>query len=109
MTIAYEVKDQYIVSAVGYGSSELFLVDMIRERLDRMNLERKYYNRFVPLELRIDKISALVEILDSEFSPLGVERYTAEDRGYPTSVDLLKHYPNFTSADFIAKYINRGE
>jgi len=105
LRIKFEVLDKYLFSKLGKGSQDVFLIDEIRKRLEKINRERMYCNRYLPLQSRIEKIVADLHIIDENYEYRGNHSYIVEDRGYPPeSVAIVDVYPEFTSDQFQAKY-----
>ncbi len=65
-------------------ASGILLVDYIRERLEKCELERRYCNRFLAGLVSYDRISVTLDVTDDgdTVEKLG---FYLEDRGYPTS------------------------
>lgn len=88
LTLAYKVKIEDTAHPWGCATSgektEAYLIDEILERLEKMDQERRYCNRFSREIYTIDSIRAAIEIVDSDVEV--VENIAVPelcDTGYP--------------------------
>jgi hypothetical protein len=76
--------------------TDVFLIDEIFERLDKMFLERRYCVRFMRSICNVERIRADIKIHDEDHSTV-FEFAVDEEEGYPTSALTLSHkYTSFT-------------
>lgn len=69
--------------AIGKDGSKTLLIDYIRERLEKSELERRYCNRFLADLINYDRIRVKLEIT-SDHDVVETLGFYLEDRGYPT-------------------------
>lgn len=68
------------------GDEDIFLLDEIYCRTTKTFLECMYYNRFVPVEVRLATVSVIISFNDEKtcqefYKPI---QYRIEEKGYPT-------------------------
>lgn len=68
------------------GDEDIYLLDEIYCRTTKTFLECMYYNRFVPVEVRLATVSVIISFYDEEtyqefYQPI---QYRIEEKGYPT-------------------------
>lgn len=68
------------------GDKDIYLLDEIYCRTTKTFLECMYYNRFVPSEVRLTKISVIISFNDEESYQEFYKsiKYRIEEKGYPT-------------------------
>ena len=68
------------------GDKEIYLLDEIYSRTAKTFLECMYYNRFVPVEVRLTTVNVIISFYDEktyqEFYPS--IKYRIEEKGYPS-------------------------
>lgn len=96
ISLRYTIKLSDVVQAWGCAISgekkESFLIDEILERLEKMDRERKYCNRFTKELYTIDEIRASIDIVTDDYDPVHqISVPDLFDFGYPdSSGDHLK-------------------
>lgn len=66
------------------GTHDRYLIDEILDRLEKMDLERRYFNRFSRDVCTIDLIRATVSVINSEHDPIiEIAVPDLDDSGYP--------------------------
>jgi len=80
-----------------HNVQEVFLINEIFQRLEKMFLERRYCMRFMQGRHNIDRIRAEIEIRDDNGTVIEKLAIDEEEEGYPTLPSTLKDkYPEFT-------------
>jgi HD superfamily phosphodiesterase len=91
---------------------EKYLIDDILDRVDKLNHERVYCNRFLSPQLRIEAIEVEIKITKQQMMPGGFEipqqcdlkRLTIRDDGYPTVPNNWRNAePGLTGEQFAAR------
>ncbi|MCO5966098.1 HD domain-containing protein [Sinorhizobium meliloti] len=72
------------------NNEETYIVDYIRKRLQKTDLERRYCNRFLYGFAPVDIFRASLEIYDSEYTVVEEIELELHDTGYPTADRSLK-------------------
>lgn len=99
-----EVSDAKI--KFGKEDKEVFLIDEIKRRLIKMNLERVYCNRFLEPHERLESISAKINIRDNTNRKLvWSEEFLIRDEGYPIT-DMPKDFAEKLDGEIILNKIN---
>ena len=97
--IEFRLTKEKTIKKYIFGEKEVYLMDFILERLDKMNMERLYCSRFMLEAVRVDLIRVHLEICsDSDTDLKTLEQVTFEmrDEGYPDLRDsLLKKHPKW--------------
>lgn len=85
------LNDRYPAPHVVDGSKDKYLLDDAFDRIQKLDAERIYCNRYLPPELRTDKVVVTVEIVKTEMvSGHELQRIwkskdvTIQERGYPS-------------------------
>ncbi|MGY3902616.1 HD domain-containing protein [Aeromonas lusitana] len=90
--ITFDVPVEYTQKKVGKNDSEVYLIDEIFERIEKMHCERLYCSRFFHGVVNIDSIRATINIKDDEYE--NVDTLTIDTHvGYPSeSLNLSKRH-----------------
>jgi len=94
-----------ITGLVNGVESSLYMVDNICKRIDNMNFERIYCNRYLGGVTYIHEIKVTVRITDDQFDTIDTIPFSIIDAGYPeagTSVSEI--VPKFTGAQMSLKH-----
>ena len=81
--IQYDLLVDKTQKKFGKNESQVYLIDEIFERLEKMNCEKIYCRRFAPEIIKIDSIKAVINILDDEYELIENLSITCEESGYP--------------------------
>lgn len=101
VTIEYIVPVADITKSYEVNDKIIYMIDEIALRLDKINKERVYCNRYFSKRLQIRKIVARIDIVDSEYQILKTERLSIEDKGYPSDiVSIHTLYPFFSGTAY---------
>lgn len=91
-----DLKEEFLVDG-----KKVFIIDEIGDRLDKINRERIYCNRYFGRRLQVRKIIARIDFVDSEYNVLNTIRLVIEDSGYPDVVVTVKElYPDFSGVEY---------
>jgi hypothetical protein len=102
VSIKYALSAEDALKTWGKGKDEdnveqVFLIDEIFQRLEKMFLERRYCVRFMQGRYNIDRIRAEIEIHDDNGTEILKLAIDEEDEGYPSLTSTLRDkYPEFT-------------
>lgn len=92
----------------GKDETKVYLTDEILERLEKMDRERIYCNRFMGQLVVIQKIKVAINIVDENLDTLEVFPITLEDSGYPILKErLAERNPNL-KGQTIHKHFTQG-
>lgn len=81
--ITFDVPVEYTQKKVGKNDCEIYLIDEIFERIEKMHCERLYCSRFFHGIVNIDSIRATINIKDDEYE--NVDTLTIDTHvGYPS-------------------------
>lgn len=90
------IDEQNVHKKLGKLSEEVYLIDEIMSRLEKMNNERIYCTRFMCDVIQLRQIKASIFIVDKSYSTLKNEEFKLEDKGYPSYAKLLaKEHPGW--------------
>lgn len=104
VTIEYTIPKCDVEAPIVVGDNGIFMIDEIADRLDKINKERVYCNRFFLRRLYVKKITARINIVDDNLDTVVSRRLHLEDRGYPDEiVSIKKLYPDFSGAEYKSK------
>lgn len=104
ISIEYIIPIEDVKKAVPLDGSKRFMIDEIAERLDKINKERVYCNRYFSRCLYIRKIIARIEVVDADYKTRFSERLSLEDSGYPDQIVSIKDlYPSFSGLKYRSK------
>lgn len=93
----------------GKDDKRTYLTDEILRRLEKMNLERNYCARFMYSVVMIERIDAVIELVDEKFDTLETNAVRLGDTGYPsTAVPLIKEHPHLCGKNLVRKYKKKG-
>jgi hypothetical protein len=98
LTLCFQIKVQDLAREWGFSKNsegaikKQYLLDFVIERLEKMDRERRYCNRFSKQLYTVDRIRASIEIIDDEHEPLELIKVPELcDSGYPEeSCEVLK-------------------
>lgn len=110
LTIRYEVKQEFIQKPWGCAENkEIFLIDEILNRLEKIDRERRYCNRYSRELYTLDSVRASIHILDCEHDIL-LEIPVPElcDAGYPedSPLRLTERLKEFCGTQLINRISN---
>lgn len=92
--IDYHIHSDDVIKTWLHNNEQEYLIDIIYNRLEKMNLERIYCNRFTRCLYTIDGIRAEITIIDRNRDPIHTITAELSDEGYPNQhfslVDQLK-------------------
>ncbi|WP_201549819.1 HD domain-containing protein [Psychrobacter fjordensis] len=94
LMLEFSLRESWLSNKYRKEDEENFLIDYIYSRLEKMDLERIYCNRFTKEVCSIDSIKVTLSFFDEDESheiaePLAI---TLEDKGYPTRESPLLKY-----------------
>ena len=100
INLKYELKKIDVLNRHGKGSlnniEKVFLIDEIFFRIEKMNREMIYCQRYMSEHIKLDRIRAAVHIYDDNMDTLKNELFELKETGYPTTEDsLLKNHPEW--------------
>lgn len=97
VNVNYSVSSPDISIRFGKGDKEVFLVDEIFERIEKMYQELMYCSRFFDGVIKVDSIRAKITVYDNEDYEEEITNLTiASNEGYPSSMlDLKTRYPDW--------------
>lgn len=103
LTLEFSLKESLLNEKYIMDDKEIYLIDYIYLRLEKMDLERMYCNRFTREICNIDSIKVTILIYDEEEAyeiaePLPI---MLEDKGYPTRESPLQSYKESFSGEVI--------
>ena len=103
--LKFVIPVEYILRTWGKDDKKTYITDEIFHRLEKMNLERNYCNRFMYPVVTIERIDAIVEIVNEEFDTQEKHAIRLGDTGYPSKVvSLSKEYPDLCGKSLVKKY-----
>jgi hypothetical protein len=96
--------------AAGIGSvEEVYLMDEILARLDKMVLERQYCTRFMSDTCNFEHIDAGIEIYDDNYEPVEEVSIIGEAEDYPSCISPLKdRYREYTGEKLYRRISEQG-
>ncbi len=96
--IEFKIPKEKTIRKYSLGLKNIYLIDFILERLDKMNMERLYCSRFMLEAVRVDLIHAHVEICsDSSLDTIEHETFQLRDEGYPNLQNSIStKYPEWS-------------
>ena len=75
------------------GITPIFLLDVIFDRLEKMNRERTYCNRFMKEVVYVEGIRAKIEIIDEDHDVIkSLSPIELTEQGYPGENEILNAY-----------------
>lgn len=84
----------------GKSNNNIYLIDEVMLRLEKMNNERIYCSRYMFEIIQLRQIKASIYIVDENYNILMSKEFKLEDKGYPTHVNLLaKEYPEWVGKE----------
>lgn len=103
LMLEYSLKESLLSKKYMMDDEEIYLIDYIYLRLEKMDLERIYCNRFTRELCSIDSIKVTISIYDEDEAyeiaePLAI---TLEDKGYPTRESPLHKYKEDYNGEII--------
>lgn len=102
LLLDFAISEEWIRKKYSYEKSEIFLIDYIYERLDKIDLERLYCNRFTKTICSIDSIKAKITIYDeNHYDEIINWDIVIEESGYPTRDSPLKKYTDEYNGEMI--------
>jgi hypothetical protein len=114
LRIDYDILQSEVVKRFDKGQNKIYLIDEILNRLEKLNLERIYCQRYMADVAPINEIRATIRVLsvDSEGNdfldgePIAID---IRDEGYPTQiVNLRELYPHLQGDKFAAMFAEGG-
>ena len=94
--IEFIIEKKNVCRKFGKKDEEVYLIDEIMSRLEKMNNERMYCSRFMYEIIQLQKIKASITIVDETYSELKKEEFPLGDTGYPSqSTSLANKYPDW--------------
>ena len=104
IAIEYRIPVEDIERTYSVDGSDLYMIDEICARLDKMNRERVYCCRYFSKQVYYRKIVAKIEIVGDDQSTLHSKRLEIEDKGYPKTITSVKDlYPGFSGEKYSKK------
>ena len=96
INLKIELMKDDVTKLYGKGSKEVFLIDEIFSRLEKMYSEMLYCQRFMSEYIKLDRIRATIKIYDDRTDSLGDSMYllkkqtfNLEEEGYPLTTKSL--------------------
>ncbi|EHH1226311.1 hypothetical protein J7G27_002583 [Vibrio vulnificus] len=95
----------------GSNHDNVFLIDEINERLEKMFCELHYCKKYMYELSHIHRIKVNIEIYDEDFEPLDeCKAFVLEDLGYPnSSYSFEESHPDWCGSKICEKLSNNGE
>ncbi len=89
---AFSVNDAHRKWGKGQGGimQEVYLIDEILDRLEKMFLERQYCTKFMRDICNIERVRADIEIFDDNYQTIKDIHILSEEEGYPVSAYRLR-------------------
>lgn len=87
--IGYSIDIKDLAKPLQGDSGETYISDEILDRLDKMELERRYCSQFTRGYIKLDRIAVLIEIL-SEHEVVRSFNFEMPERGYPLAHSSLR-------------------
>ena len=110
VNIVYDIPLVDIVRLWGKDDTEVYLTDEVMTRLEKMNLERIYCNRFMQPLFVADRIRASIQILNDKYQCEKKISILIEDSGYPTSGEkLADRYPELKGANLHQQFAKKNK
>ena len=97
VNLKIELMKNDVTRLYGKGSEEVFLIDEIFSRLEKMYSEMLYCQRFMSEYIKLDRIRATIIIYDDkEMDLLKEKTFNLEEEGYPlTTKSLHEDHPEW--------------
>ncbi len=100
VNLKIELMKNDVTRLYGKGSEEVFLIDEIFSRLEKMYSEMLYCRRFMSEYIKLDRIRATIIIYDDKEEPLmdllKEKTFNLEEEGYPlTTKSLHEDHPEW--------------
>lgn len=100
INLKIELKKDSVMTKYGKGSGglveEVFLIDEIFLRLEKMHSEMIYCQRFMSEHINLDRIRATIKIYDEEMNILKEKLFELKEEGYPsTKKSLHRDHPDW--------------
>jgi len=96
INLKIELMKNNVTRLYGKGSKEIFLIDEIFSRLEKMYSEMLYCQRFMSEYIKLDRIRATIKIYDDRMDLLKEQTFNLEEEGYPlTTKSLHKDHPEW--------------
>lgn len=90
------IEKENITKKFGKMDEEVYLIDEIMSRLEKMNNERIYCSRYMYEIIQLRQIKASIVIVDENYTELKSIEFKLEDKGYPSHANLLaKEHPGW--------------
>lgn len=93
VNLSFQLDKANLLNTMGKGESErveeVYLIDEIFSRLEKMFLELIYCRRFMSELIKINKIRALVQIYDENMDQVKEKTFELQEVGYPNSTMVL--------------------
>lgn len=94
-----------LLNKYGNGKDDVFLIDEIRGRLEKMKLEHTYCSRFMRAIVPIDTINVDIEVYDDTYELCDKFSIRLEESGYPVQYNyILNEHPNLNGEALSVKY-----
>lgn len=95
--LEFYIEKKNVFKKFGKLDKEVYLIDEVMARLEKMNSERIYCSRYMYEVIQLRQIKASVFIVDEHFNELKSIELKLEDKGYPSHVNTLaEYYPDWT-------------
>lgn len=102
LLIDFAINEEWVREKYSYENDNIFLIDYIYERLDKIDLERLYCNRFTKTICSIDSIKIKITIYDKNYYDEVLNwDIIIEESGYPTRDSPLKQYTDKYNGEMI--------
>ncbi len=103
--IEYQIEKKYLCRKFGKLSEEVYIVDEIMLRLEKMNNERIYCSRFMYEIIPLRQIKASITVIDEDYCDLEIKKIQLIDSGYPAhTLSLAELYPDWIGEKLEKKY-----
>lgn len=94
--LEFYIDKKNICKKFGKLNEEVYLIDEVMSRLEKMNNERIYCSRYMYEIIQLRQIKASIFIVDEYYNELKTTEFKLEDKGYPSHANLLaKEYPEW--------------
>lgn len=100
VNLKYELKKENVLRRYGKGGNEVFLIDEIFSRLEKMQSEMIYCQRFMSGIVRLEQVRATIYVYQDDLEEVLKEKaFELKESGYtPTGSNLAEAHPDWVGA-----------
>jgi len=104
INLEFYIEKENICKKFGKLDEEVYLIDEVMLRLEKMNNERVYCSRYMYEIIQLRQIKASIFIVDEDYNEIISKEFKLEDKGYPSNANLLAdEYPDWVGEKLILK------